>query len=201
MMEHSYQALSICWRGPFFLHGDQGELVTKATIASRSGIYLFTVEYNGCYLIYAAGLTSRSFKIRFLEHMRDYRKGKYTLFDCADLQKGKRTEMWHGMWTKKSTNTPEMRKSFHSRSVELLPACDKLLSTFRIFLAPLDVEKRILERLEAAIMNNLYSGEEPVCSIPDKGMFLAPRRKTEIPLIVDSVSSVSLLGLPKKFEA
>ncbi len=178
-----------------------GEIFSKPSVSEQPGIYLFTVEYINGYLIYMAGWTMRPFKKRLREHIREYQKGTYTIFETIDLQKGRRTEIWHGMWKKKSTNTPKIKRLFQSRQRELEPAIEKLLCTFRIFFAPLEVERRILARIEAAIMNTLYSEIEPISTIPDKGMALAPRWEKETPFIVHNLSPVYLYGLPQYFEA
>ena len=46
-------------------------------------------------------------------------------------------------------------------------------------------------------MAALYAAPEPLCSIPDKGMFLAPRRANETPVQIVMSSPVPLLGLPE----
>jgi hypothetical protein len=189
------------WTCPLVLQGCGGELFLNSSIVEQPGIYLFTVEYNNGYLIYMAGWTTRPFKKRLKEHINTYRKGTYTIFDSESLQNGKRVELWHGMWMSKATNTPEMKQLFRSRYQELEPAIESLLSTFRIFLAPLNTERRTLARIEAAIMNILYSGVEPVSTIPDKGMALAPRWVEEKPFLVNNALPVCLHGLPNIFEA
>jgi hypothetical protein len=143
----------------------------------------------------------RPFKKRLSEHLREYRRGTYTIFETTDLIIGRQTELWHGMWHRKSTNTLETKKLFQSRQEELEPAIDKLLCTFRIFFAPLIVEHRILARIEAAIMKILYSEKEPLCTLPDKGMALAPRWEKEESFTVHNLSPVLLYGLPEYFEA
>ncbi len=105
-----------------------------------------------------------------------------------------------GMWTRKSTNTPEMKELFLSRRQELEPATERLLCTFRVFFAPLETERRILARIEGAIMNILYSEVVPISSIPDKGMALAPRWETENPLVAKNLFSVHIHGLPQSFD-
>jgi len=55
----------------------------------------------------------------------------------------------------------------------ILVAARKQLAGFRIFTANIGTERRILERLEAAIMHALDKQPMPLCDIPDKGMMLA----------------------------
>lgn len=80
-------------------------------------------------------------------------------------------------------------------------AAEQLLASYRVFVAPLDPAPRLLEHIEAAIMNTLYSADGPVSMIPDRGMALSPRWREEQPIIVRSVSPVHFHGLPAEFEA
>ncbi len=79
----------------------------------------------------------------------------------------------------------------------------KQLAGFRIFVThTVDMSKgeRVLERLEAAIMNNLYQQPPPICDIPDRGMHLAPRRSSENPIIARNSCAALLHGLPAFLE-
>jgi hypothetical protein len=80
----------------------------------------------------------------------------------------------------------------------ILNAVNDQLAGFRIFVADIGTEPRILERLEAAIMNNLYEQPPPLCDIPDKGMMLAPRWDSEEPIITEIKCEANLQGLPKQ---
>ena len=71
---------------------------------------------------------------------------------------------------------------------------------YRIFAANIETENRIPERLEAAIMESLYKQPMPLCDIPDRGMFLAPRWKSEIPIVVKNKCQFILYGLPDCLE-
>jgi hypothetical protein len=193
--------LLLDWNGPFALQGPDGNLFFDSPVANQCGIYVFTINYQDGYLIYLTGWTTRPFKKRFKEHIREYRKGTYTIFNCESFRNGKRDEIWHGMWTKKETNTLAMKALFESRHQDINPVIEDLLSTFRIFVAPLERERRVLARVEAAIMNLLYSSEEPFSSLPDKGMALAPRWTSERPFLVENKADILFHALPQCFEA
>jgi hypothetical protein len=70
------------------------------------------------------------------------------------------------------------------------------LAGFRVFVAKVETSGRVLERLEAAIMNQLYHEASPLCDVPDRGMMLAPKRETEEPIAVWNVCGSTLHGLP-----
>lgn len=183
------ETIDINWTGPY--SWPKFELENNLpSIPNHSGIYLQTIEYQDGYLIYAAGLTRRPVPVRFREHTRKYMSGDYTIFDIVAMQQGIRKEMWHGWgWT------PEKRTEFEKQKPIIQAAAHRQLVGFRIFVADVGTQPRILERLEASIMENLYKQPAPFCDIPDKGMMLAPRWDSENPIIVKNRCTVMLYGL------
>ena len=164
-------------------------------LPQHPGIYLWTVDYKDGYLIYGAGITRRTIPKRFYEHTLKFMSGDYNVLDIEAMQQGIRDLVWQGWgWN------PEKREDFEKRKQEILDAVDKQLAGFRIFIADVGTEPRILERLEAAIMNRLYSQPPPLCDIPDKGMMLAPLRDSEKPIVVEIVCELTLHGLPNELE-
>jgi hypothetical protein len=124
-------------------------------------------------------------KERFREHRRAYLDGVYTLFDLDALRRGIRSEVWHGFWMRK--RNPEKQQEYDRRRLELNAAAQAQLATFRILVADVDPLPRLLERLEAGIMNCLYTQAPPLSEIPDRGMMLAPRWTTEAPLTIRAI--------------
>lgn len=186
---------NIEWLGPYGWPKFEGEL---PPIPEVPGVYLMAVEYQNGYLIYAAGITRRPIQKRIREHTREYMGGVYNVLDIAAMQAGVRKEVWHGFWMKE--RPPEKLVEFQERKPEIQDAVQKQLAGFRIFAANIGTEPRVLERLEAAIMGNLYKQPSPFCDIPDQGMYLAPRRKSEIPIVMQNKCSVILHGLPACLE-
>ena len=195
--------LKLHWQGPFAWPGigskDLPDLIDDQQIAARCGIYLWTVKHTCGYLIYTAGITRRPFGKRFQEHTRAYRSGVYTVFESDSLKNGIRKKVWPGFWFKK--RTLEMQCVYEARAEEIRTAVQDLLITYRIFVAPLPPTERLMERIEAALMNNLYTADGPASAIPDRGMALAPRRHNEPLIRVQSLSPVILHGLPLEFDA
>lgn len=186
--------IEVEWTGPYAWPKFEGESGLPS-IPKHPGIYLWTSEHQTGYIIYAAGITRRSIPTRFREHTAKYIKGDYTILDMTAMNRGVRKEIWHGWgWT------PEKRNSYEERKTELEAAARHQLATFRVFVADVDTAPRILERLEAAIINALYGESPPYCEIPDKGMMLAPRWDSEEPITVWFRSQVNLFGLPIELE-
>ncbi|CCE25323.1 conserved protein of unknown function [Methylotuvimicrobium alcaliphilum 20Z] len=195
--------IELRWEGPFSWPNRINQGIDKplsdSTASSKCGVYLWTVEYCGGYLIYAAGITRRPFEKRFREHTRAYLNGVYTVFDVPSLKTGVRKVIWDGFWFQK--NCAAKKLEFDNRSEEISIATNELLSNYRVFVAPITPNPRLLERIEAAIMNTLYSTTGPTSTIPDRGMALAPRWPEEDPIRIRNSSPVLLHGLLEEFEA
>jgi hypothetical protein len=184
------------WRGPFGWPKFEGDL---PSILERPGVYLETVEYQNGYLIYAAGITGRSISIRFKEHTRKYMSGFYNVLAIAAMKKGVRRKVWQGFWTE--TPPKDRLTEYKKRQLKIQEAARKQLAGFRIFVAIIGNRKRVRERIEAAIMNNLYDKQpKPFCDVPDRNMRLIKRRPSEKPIVVKNNCESKLYGLPAYLE-
>jgi hypothetical protein len=193
-MTSEVTTMEVTWEGPYGWPGFEGANDLRP-IPYIPGVYLLTFEYQSGYLIYAAGITRRPVPARLKEHTAKYMNGEYNVLDIDAAQQGVRKEIWHGWgYARKHREELEERKPI------IVDAVRKQLAGFRIFVAPVGTQPRILERLEAAIMNRLHQEQPPFCDIPDKGMMLAPRRKSEAVIVVKNQCAVTLYGLPKLLE-
>ena len=188
-MTHEMITIEATWDGPYSWPTYETENKLPP-IPKIPGVYLQTFEYQGGYLIYAAGLTRRPAPRRFREHTHKYMNGEYTVLDIAAVQQGIRKEIWHGWGYAR-----EHRDEFEERKSIILDAVHKQLAGFRVFVVDVGIEPRILERIEASVMNNLYQQPSPICAIPDKGMQLAPRLDSEEPITIKNDCAAVLHGL------
>ncbi|MEJ7842051.1 MAG: hypothetical protein WKF95_09805 [Rubrobacter sp.] len=193
-MTHKATTIEVTWDGPYGWPGFESDN-NLHPIPQTPGVYLQTFEYEGGYLIYGAGLTRQTVPKRCKEHTRKYMKGEYNVLDIAAAQQGVRKRIWHG-WTYASKH----REEFEERKSVILDAVRRQLAGFRIFVTDMGKEKRVLERLEASIMNNLYRQPSPICDIPDGGMHLAPRWRSEDPIIIKNGCAAVLHGVPAFLE-
>lgn len=184
--------MKLSWTGP------HAWPTTNSPLPNWPGVYLWTFPYKSGFIVYAAGITRRPLTKRFREHTRSYLNGTYTLFDVTDLTRGIRTERWHGFWSKK--RPPEKEAEYERRRKELEAIARDQMAACRIFAAELVTERRLLERVEASIMDQLYNSPKPFCDIPDRGMMLAPRWKSEAPITIVSQAPVVLHGIRAEFE-
>jgi hypothetical protein len=178
------------WAGPYSWpkYEDKSNL---PPVPKHPGIYLQTFDYQDGFILSSAGLTRRPIPTRLHEHTRKYITGDYTILDIGAVQKGIRKEVWHGWgWTS------EKRADFEKRKLLIQDATEKMLTGYRVFVTNIGTQPRILERLEAAIILNLYQQPEPFCNIPDRGMMLAPRWEKESPIAINNKCPVRIYGLP-----
>lgn len=84
------------------------------------------------------------------------------------------------------------------RRDELVQAAREQLRSFRVFATEINGD-RVLERVEAAVMNTLASACEPYCNIPDEGMHLEQRRDDEQVLLAVNRWDKLLYALPDRF--
>ena len=199
MTDTNTNQVDLNWQGPFALMGSDVALCFECSAAREPGLYLWTFEFRGGYLIYGVGLTTRPLAKRLTEHIRGFSSGQYTILKWRTAQNGIREEAWHGMW--KGYDSPERQAERLARHVEIEIAANEMMSKMRVFLAPLPPNKRVLNRLEAAIMKILYAGSGPVVELPDKGVHLEPRKPSEPPLLVHNNTPYMLHGLPATFQA
>ncbi len=193
-MIHDAPRIEVTWGGPYSWPKYEGENNLPA-MPEAAGLYLQTFEYRGGYLIYAAGQTRRPAPTRFREHTAHFMNGDYNVLDIVNAQQGVRKEVWHG-WNYARSH----REEFEERKPIIIDAVRNQLRGFRIFLAVMGPEPRILERLEAAIMNALYEQPPPLCDIPDQGMHLAQRWASEAPILIKNNCAAVLHGLPSVLE-
>jgi hypothetical protein len=187
--------IEVLWRGPHpwpFL----GVQTVVEDFKQQGGIYLFTVEHSAGFLIYCAGYTTQPFRRRFKQHDELYRSGVYTIFDLEAFQRGERRKVWPGFWTRKR-RAPSLVEDYETRGEEIKAATDRWLRGYRVFVAPLATTRRMLMRIEAAIMGSLYAAAPPACDMPDRGMSLSARWPSEEPVLVTNERIVPLLGLPE----
>jgi len=188
----------IDWKGPFRWCNGGPDGFFSSEYARASGVYLMTAPWNDGYLVWGPGITARPFAQRFLEHTKEFLAGTYNILDASALVQGQRVLLWHGLWYKKDRLA--RLDEFLARYADLAPHVAQLLSTLRIFVCPMSCEMRLLERIEAAIVNALYTAGPPMEEIPDRGLALRPRRANESAVTVMNRAPVTLHGIPRQFQ-
>ena len=187
--------LSIHWSGPFSWPGYETATLLPA-LPDVPGVYMETYAHGHAFLVRGCGITTRSVRRRFREHTNHYHAGTYNVLDMEAVADAKRKLVHQGSWWSK--------KRFAGPKLEgpaLHQAVDRQLRMLRLFVAELREEKRILERIESAVMNRLYRSEPPYCDFLDKGTFRVVRQKDEPPIWVSMSCDHPLLALPARLLA
>ena len=146
--------------------------VNRDPIFKESGIYIWTIPWNGRFLTNYVGETGTSFARRLLEHRRWYYTGEYRVYEPKEFLNGNKKIIWGGLWWFKKTIKDEklleqieayMEKGKGKYNNEI----EELVDSFRVFLIPLTYlnglsplekeNKRIRRRIEGALVRKLAS--------------------------------------------
>jgi len=195
-------AYEILWYGPFKFCGTEDDSIFTTPEAKQPGIYLWTVPYKKQYLTYYVGETGRSFAERFVEHTQSCLNGYYRIYDPRQLANGSKLLVWDGLWKKEYRGmVPKRMLEFVNRYLELAPVINAYLRQFRIFLAPINVNERIRQRIEGAIASRLYEQSGLIGEFQDEDIRYRPRRNDEEPISVKMVDFEPILGLCSELSA
>ena len=82
-----------------------------------------------------------------------------------------------------------------NRHAELAPKIVKFIQQFRIFLAPIDEDKRIIERIESEIAKSLNQQDGFIGDFQDKDIRYRPTRPDEQQFRVVMTFPKSIMGL------
>ena len=188
----SIESEDLIWRGPFSWIGYE-EINELPPLPSISGVYLFTFENDNGYLTRLVGVTN-SMRRRFRQHTREFFKGSYTVLNVESAKKGIREEVWHGWGYARGH-----QGQFRDNEEEIMEAVKKELTAYRLFITEIP-DRRIRERLEAAITINAYNSKEPWADLIDAGMALRKRTTYEMPINVKNICPYNIHGLPEVIE-
>ena len=194
-MKNEYR---VDFTGPFSWLGHDGtKSIFSAVEGKSSGIYLWTVKIEEGELVYYVGKTNRSFSQRMREHLKEHFAGFYHVNSPTEFKRGEKISLWNGMYLRYKTPEP-------TKLVEIYPNISsqiiELAKTYRFFIAPLEVEKRILERIECAFARHLYGQPGKIGGFQERGLNYRSRIASEQPEIALFKSSTKILGLPESLE-
>ena len=174
--------LSVKWFGPYSFVGNQDENVFTCSISQSKGVYLFTISYEGKFLIYYVGETGNTFANRLMQHVQNYLDGFYRVLEPEEIVKWRKVLVWGGMW-KPDRKEPQLISEFLKLQSELSPKIVKFIEQFRIFLAPINEEKRTIERIESEIARSLSVQSGLIGDFQDKDVRYKPTRPNEQKLL------------------
>lgn len=176
------------WLGPFSVPGFEERNMLNS-VPDIPGIYLFTFDCDDGYIIRLVGL-SNSIPKRLKQHRRSYHSGDYTLLNIDMAQNGIRKEIWHGWgYAKKHRNRFLSNRNFYKNCIV------NELTEYRLFIAA-EENRRIQERIEYSIVQNLYNSKDKYCNLIDRGMMIKGRLNRETPIVITNHCQKIIHGLP-----
>ena len=190
--------LSLQWHGPFTWTRQEGTRVFDSPVVIEPGVYVFTVPHGAAFLAYYVGQTGQSFRKRLEAHTKEYLSGVYRTYAPALFVAGQKELVWGGLWKKDRVH---LWPDFLERYVELALTIYRFLSCFRLFLAPIKADRRVRERVEAAVAEALRNQNERTRAFFDDVVKYRPRTADEEPFILMNESGHVRLGLAARMEA
>jgi hypothetical protein len=189
--------IEIQLHGPFDLGKNESENVLLNSLSKEKGIYLWTIPFENKYLVYYVGETGVSFAFRTMEHIKNYLQGQYSLYEPEEFAKGRKIQLWSGMWKNRKGN-PNVMHEFLQRYPEFSTKHFDFLALLRFFIAPVESSQRVRQRIESAIAGYLYNQPGIVGTFQDKGIRYLPRRPDETPMLLKINSSEQIMAMPKE---
>lgn len=196
----SSQTYELEWCGPYKWYGTEDDCIFTRSEAKESGIYLWTIPFKKQHLTYYVGETGKSFASRHTWHARNYMHGLYRVYDPDQFGKGMKILVWGGMW-KPGKRDPRFMLEFLNRYSKFSSVIYEFLGKLRIFLAPLDADRRVRKRIEAAIATPLREQPGLIGEFQNGDIRYHPRRTDEDPISVKMKAFEDILGLSAELTA
>lgn len=185
--------------GPFGMAGPHSKILFAEPEARLPGIYLWAIPYiHGGFLVNYVGETSTSFGQRMKNHLIHKVGGNYRISDPEQMIRGVDAVLWDGLWRK---GTRDKMHEYIEKLVDLAPKIQKSIELIHVFVAPLDVETRTRQRIEAALAEHIKSQAGVASSLMAKDVRYYIRRKGEAPLPIQLRCTNSIHGMPEILNA
>jgi len=179
--------------GPFqWLDPTNPDYLFNASVASKSGLYFWSVMTQEVELVYYVGETGRSFAKRHEEHLLAYIGGLYRFYDAVALRRGDKYLLWPGMWQGERIARAE---KYIADLPTLAPQLGAFLRVLRLYVAPIETEPRVRKRVEAGLADAFYrlgDGRH----LQDNDIRYNRRQLGEDEMVVQVSCSAAILGWP-----
>lgn len=191
--------VSVGFEGPFsLLEDDDRACLFNGDIASRTGVYLWTIRVAEEEWPWYVGQTRRSFGQRTAEHIAGYLSGQYPVFDPAALARGENRlaeGVSNGPW-------PETLPQFVSALPALVPRLTGMLGLVSIFVALLEADGHTHNRVEGVLGRFFKSHEDKrIGDFFFPGMRVPAAIPGDRPLRLMLTSASPIKGLPSEIQA
>lgn len=190
-------------KGPFAaVEGDGVRCLFAAeqTVASRAGVYLWSVERAGEHRALYVGQTRRSFAQRLGEHVDAILTGKYDILDLSSERGGRPVVVWrcgeHGRaW-------PHALPRFLEGGERYMAAARQMVRGLRFHVAELDGDGSLLDRVEGSLGRHFKHHEDVALqTFFGPGIQLPAAIPGAVPLRLEVTSEACIAGLPGELRA
>jgi len=183
----------LVFNGPYTIYSTNS--IFEDTIANEEGIYLWTLQANGKYVIEYIGETGSSFRQRTKEHIIQVLGGNYRILDASCYQKEEVRVLWNGMWRK---GTRDKLGDFISSYTELAPKIVKYIDSINIFVAPIKIDGYMRKVIEGALASYIKDQPEDVTRFyPMDNRTYRPKSNAH-KVKIHITSSEAIVGLPSE---
>lgn len=150
--------------GPYTICGDDHDILEGCPYSDSVGVYFWAVKMpSGQYRVSYLGEISTSFYKRTKEHIIQTLGGNYQICDSDLMLNGEHRVIWNGLWRKGTRDKlPEFIKNYE----EMAPKIKSYLSIQKLFVAPLEVDRRTRQRIEAALAKAIHRNKEAANLLP-----------------------------------
>jgi hypothetical protein len=186
--------------GPYKWFGEGQDAIFSSDVASKHGVYFFAAPYKESFLVEYVGMTKKSFTSRMLSHLQSYFIGEYPIQDVGSYLKGRAKSLFTGKYGTPKEGRAAVHQEFFANFERYHSEIYKNLAAMRLFLFPIDAERRIVERIESEIALHLQRQKAPVGTFFDSGVRYRPRRTDEPPIVLKIKNNHRILGLPDTLE-
>jgi hypothetical protein len=194
--ENMNSQLVIEFQGPLsWANSSIDASIFYSEISKQPGVYLWTVRTPIGDLVYYVGETGVNFCTRMRDHYKEQLSGMYHIYDPKQFSLGEKRELWPGVYGKGG------KHDFHEFLdvlPELAPALARFVSIIQFYVAPLNYERRLRRRFEAALANYLYAQPGVVGAFQDKNIHYDSRCPEEDPIKVKIRCPQVVQGIPRE---
>ncbi|MBI5947001.1 MAG: GIY-YIG nuclease family protein [Chloroflexi bacterium] len=186
------EEVTVKFSGPFAAVDDgERRCLFRDEIATRSGVYLWTITVDGEERPWYVGQTRQGFGTRMAQHFANFLSGAYATYDPAALARGE-NQLADGAVV---DTWPETLPSFLENYERFAPSIIALVRLINVHVAPLTGDRHLHDRVEGAI-GRYYKSDPALRNFFTPGLKLPAAVPFDNPIRLLVSSEVPIAGLP-----
>ena len=193
--------VAVGFQGPFTaLEEESGQCLFAAEVASRSGVYLWTVDVASEHRVWYVGQTQRAFGTRMGEHIANFLAGRYSTWNASALAEGRNEVSWRA--DDGDVRWPQTLPSFLHGYLQGAANVLQLIRLLRFHVAPLEGDAHLHDRVEGALGRHFKDHADAlVRDFFAPGIRLPARIPYDTSLRLVLSSTAEIAGLPTELRA